>query len=96
MTVTDTRPETTLIGLHAAYPDRSYGVSTLGGYFRAFDNAWRMCNALALYRFIVTETLDWDRHSVRLRSIRHHEQPSKSLGCESNHRWTSLLSHREE
>jgi hypothetical protein len=51
MTLTDTRPETTLIGLHALYPDASYGLSRLGVYLRTFDDAWRMCNWLALYRF---------------------------------------------
>jgi hypothetical protein len=68
MTATDTLQETTLMGLHAVYPDRHYGISTLGEYFPRFDDMWWACNGVALYRFI------GEQRSTRLINLTYFEK----------------------
>ena len=47
----DTLEETTLMGLHAIYPDRRYGIALVGDYLMVFDETWLKCNSLTYQRF---------------------------------------------
>lgn len=55
MTATDTRQETTLVGFHAIYRDRSYSVKDLGHYLVLVAEAWHRCNGLGVFRLLGEE-----------------------------------------